>query len=136
MDDLFASVPPAPSTLSSIPPRPMPTLVGTRIAFHFIHLHERARITELHIRPGDASCEKSPPDASPSFDPPPQPIETEHLTTSSIKLPHTRTRCVTRVGCLTGLGKPGPPAPGPRLDTTVVNKSSCPVLIISDLSAL
>ena len=31
---------------------------------------------------GDASCQKPPQDASPNFDPPPQPIEQEGLATS------------------------------------------------------
>jgi hypothetical protein len=31
--------------------------------------------------PGDASCKKSPPDASPNFEPLPQPIEKQRLTT-------------------------------------------------------
>jgi hypothetical protein len=30
-------------------------------------------------RPGDASCQKGSPDASPNFEPPPQPIEKEGL---------------------------------------------------------
>jgi hypothetical protein len=32
--------------------------------------------------PGDASCKKVPPDASPNVGPPPQPIEKEWLKTS------------------------------------------------------
>jgi hypothetical protein len=64
--------------------------------------------------PGDASCKKSPPDASPNLQPPPQLIEKKDLTTSSIIIPHTPTRCVTQVGCLTGLEGPGPRQPHPR----------------------
>jgi hypothetical protein len=39
-------------------------------------------IVRLPNHPGDASCRKVPPDASPNLDPPPQPIETERLKTS------------------------------------------------------
>ncbi len=76
--------PPRPSLLlpSAIPPSPMPALAGTRIALQFSHLHERARVFELPTRPGDASCEKHPQDASPNFAPPPQPIEKAQLKTS------------------------------------------------------
>lgn len=66
---------------ASCQPRPMSTFAGSRIALQFRHLHERARIIEIAIRPGDASCEKDPPDASPNLDPSPQPIEKEELAT-------------------------------------------------------
>ena len=39
-------------------------------------------ILRLPNHPGDASCEKVPPDASPNLAPPPQPIEKEWLKTS------------------------------------------------------
>jgi hypothetical protein len=39
-------------------------------------------IVRLPNHPGDASCKKVPPDASPNLAPPPQPIETERLKTS------------------------------------------------------
>ena len=76
--------PPRPSLLllSSIPPNLVPARAGTRIALQFSHLHEHAHVFELRTRPGDASCEKHPQDASPNLDPPPQPIETAQLTTS------------------------------------------------------
>jgi hypothetical protein len=60
--------------------------------------------------PCDASCKKVPPDASQNLEPPPQPTEKEELKTSLIIIPHTPTRCVTRVGRLTGLEKPAPAA--------------------------
>ena len=50
----------------------------------------------LRCLPGDASCRKTPPHASPNFDPPTQPIENKWLKTSQLTTPHTRTRCVTR----------------------------------------
>ena len=76
--------PPRPTLLllSSIPPRPMPLRAYSRIALQFSHLHERARVFEPPDRPGDASCEKHPQDASPNLGPPPQPIETAQLKTS------------------------------------------------------
>jgi hypothetical protein len=98
MHNPFAPVPRAPSMLSSILPRPKPTLAETRIALQFRYLQEPACVIELRIRPGDASCEKSPPDASPKLDAPPQPVGTEELKTSQIKTPPPWARCVTRVG--------------------------------------
>jgi len=65
-----------------IPPSPMPARAVSRIALQFNHLHEHARVFELPTRPGDASYEKHPHDASPNLDPPPQPIETAQLKTS------------------------------------------------------
>lgn len=58
--------------------------------------------------PGDASCQKTPPDASPNFGPTPQPIEKQGLTTSRIKMPHTPNRCVTRVACSAASTTPVP----------------------------
>jgi hypothetical protein len=46
-------------------------------------------------RPCDASCQKSPPDASQDLFPPPQPIEKEELKTRCLLTPHP-TKCVTR----------------------------------------
>jgi hypothetical protein len=76
--------PPRPSLLllSSIPPSPMPPRAASRIALQLSHLHERARVFELPTRPGDASCEKHPHDASPNLAPAPQTIETAQLKTS------------------------------------------------------
>jgi hypothetical protein len=48
--------------------------------------------------PCDASCPKTPPDASQNFAPRTQPLETEDLKTSQMTTPHTPTRCVT--GCV------------------------------------
>ena len=50
----------------------------------------------LRNLPGDASCRKTPPHASPNYDQPTQPIETKWLKTSQLTTPHTPTRCVTR----------------------------------------
>ena len=58
------------------------TLADAGIELKFKRLHEGARFIELSGDPGDASCQKSPQDASPNFDPPPQPTETEPLTPS------------------------------------------------------
>jgi hypothetical protein len=58
----------------------MLTLADSGIELKFSRLHEGARIIEISDDPGDASCENVPPDASPNFDPPPQPTENEHLT--------------------------------------------------------
>jgi len=41
-----------------------------------------ARIIAPPYHPCDASCQKSPPDASQNLEPPPYPIETKCLTTS------------------------------------------------------
>jgi hypothetical protein len=60
----------------------MLTLADSGIELKFRRLHEGARIIELRADPGDASCQKSPPDASPNFDVPPQPTEKEELVTS------------------------------------------------------
>ena len=58
----------------------MLTLADSGIELKFRRLHEGAKIIELSDDPGDASCEKVPPDTSPNLDPPPQPTETEQLT--------------------------------------------------------
>ena len=39
------------------------------------------RIIDLREDPGDSSCQKTPPELSPIFDPPPQPTDQEELTT-------------------------------------------------------
>ena len=46
------------------------------------HLHQATRISGLPDPPGDASCKKVPPHASPNLDPRTQPIEKEVLKTS------------------------------------------------------
>jgi hypothetical protein len=58
----------------------MLTLADSGIELKFRRLHGGAKIIELSDDPGDASCEKVPPDATPNLDPPPQPAETEDLT--------------------------------------------------------
>jgi hypothetical protein len=55
-------------------------LADSRIELKFKRLHEGVRIIELSGDPGDASCEKAPPDASPTLASLPQPTETEPLT--------------------------------------------------------
>jgi hypothetical protein len=64
------------------PQRPTPPLADTRIQLKLRRLHKGARIIALPAPPGDASCKKSPHDASPNLTPPPQPVETEELKTS------------------------------------------------------
>jgi hypothetical protein len=61
---------------------PMPALLDSRIKFKLGHLHTGTRPTGPPCRPGDASCQKDPPDASPNFEPLRQPTEKECLTTS------------------------------------------------------
>jgi hypothetical protein len=58
----------------------MLTLADSGIELKFRRLHEGAKIIEISDDPGDASCEKVPPDASQNLAPPPQPTETEDLT--------------------------------------------------------
>jgi hypothetical protein len=58
----------------------MLTLADSGIELKFRRLSKGAKIIELSDDPGDASCEKVPPDASPNLDSPPQPTETEDLT--------------------------------------------------------
>jgi hypothetical protein len=58
----------------------MLTLADSGIELKFRRLHEGAKIIEISDDPGDASCEKMPPDASPNLAPPPQTTETEDLT--------------------------------------------------------
>ena len=64
------------------PQRPTPPLADTRIQLKLRHLHKGARIIALPAPPGDASCKKSPQDASPNLTPPPQLIEKQELKTS------------------------------------------------------
>jgi hypothetical protein len=64
------------------PQRPTPTLAASRIQLKLRRLHKGSRIIALPAPPGDASCKKSPPDASPNLTPPPQLIEKEELKTS------------------------------------------------------
>ena len=107
----------------------------------------KAGVYELHTRdkhaspgsadpgphPGDASCGKTPPHASPNSVSPTQPTEKEGLKTRCLRTPLIGQRCVTRLRCLTGPQKPvsgrhmsppvavqprescfRPPTPGPR----------------------
>ena len=68
--------------LIAIPRRGIPcTIAGSGIGFKFKRLHAGARIIESPHRPGDASCQKSPPHASPARAPTPHPIEKESLAT-------------------------------------------------------
>ena len=87
--------------------------------------------------PGDASCQKTPPDASPISVPQAQPTEKEHLKIRCLKTSHTGQTCVTRLLCAAGPEKPlpgsrtrailssipwqprcyRPPSPGPRNTT-------------------
>jgi hypothetical protein len=48
-------------------------------------IHTLRPIRRSPHHPGDASCEKYPPDAPPNFDHTPQPTETKKLTTPSLK---------------------------------------------------
>ena len=91
--------------LTGCPPRPMPTLPGTRIQLKLRSLRKRTRTIGLPDHPCDASCEKSPPDASQNLDPHAQLTETKELKTSSIIISHPPPRCVTRVDCLPYFGK-------------------------------
>jgi hypothetical protein len=77
---MLASMPSLPDRAD--PPRPVPTLPGSRI-----QLIPKGVPHRNH--PGDASCQKSPPDASPNLAPPTQPNENKHLKTSLLLLPHT-----------------------------------------------
>lgn len=64
------------------PPRPVPALPVSRI-----QLIQKAVTHRNHS--GDASCGKSPQDASPKLDPTTQLNENKQLKTSLLKLPHT-----------------------------------------------
>jgi hypothetical protein len=64
------------------PQRSMPALADTRIKLKLRHLHKGSRIIALPAPPGDASCKKSPHNASPNLTPPPQLIEKKELKTS------------------------------------------------------
>ena len=90
---------PAPSPPMALEPR-RPS-AGSGIELKLSRLHESAQIIQPRDRPGDASFKKSPQDASPKFDPPPQLIEKEELKTSCLKTSHPPTRCVTRMGSRT-----------------------------------
>jgi len=57
----------------------MLTLADYGIELKFRRLHGGARVVELQDDPGDAWSEKNPPHASPDFDSPPQPTESEEL---------------------------------------------------------
>ena len=84
---LFAPMPRLP--VGADPRRPVPALPGHRIPLSLNALTRRSR-------PGDASCKKSPQDASPDFESPPQPTEKTDLATPQMTTPHTRPRCVIR----------------------------------------
>jgi hypothetical protein len=57
------------------PPVLLPALTGYRIQLKYRRLHKDAHIFGLRDHPGDTSCEKVPPDASPNLVPTLQPIE-------------------------------------------------------------
>jgi len=57
------------------------TLADSGIELKFRRLHEGAPLIDLREDLGDAYCKNDPPDASPDFDPSPQPTETEEVTT-------------------------------------------------------
>lgn len=57
--------------------------------------------------PCDASCRKSPPDASHNLDPQSQTVEKQELKTSQIKI-HPPHPCVTQVACSAALTTPVP----------------------------
>jgi hypothetical protein len=56
------------------------TLSDIGIVLKFRRLSKGARIIEISDDPGDASYEKTLPDASPTLASPPQPTETSDLT--------------------------------------------------------
>jgi len=59
----------------------MLTLADNGIELKFRRLHGGDRVIDLREDPGDAYCKNDPPDASPDFEPSPQPKETEEVTT-------------------------------------------------------
>ena len=73
---------PAPGPWPPAPVVPIPALAGSRIALKVRHLPKGTRIVRLPNHPGDASCKKVPPDASPNLASRTQPIEKEALKTS------------------------------------------------------
>ena len=60
-----------------------PNAILNRLETEANHNHpdQRRAVPAPGPRPCDASCQKSPPDASQDLFPPPQPIETEELKT-------------------------------------------------------
>jgi hypothetical protein len=124
-------LPPALPTLSSITRKPRPTTTTqataspSRVASDaVVAARVPARADAVSgprpLAPGphpcDASCRKSPPDASHNLEPPPQPIEKQELTASQIKIPHAPNRCVTHPGDAS-CQKP-PPDASPNFDHT------------------
>jgi hypothetical protein len=63
-------------------PSPVLTLATSRIQLELSRLRRDTRIVETPYHPCDASCQKSPQDASQNLEPPPHPIEKEELATS------------------------------------------------------
>jgi hypothetical protein len=67
----------------------LPKHAGSRTKLNSQHLPEGTRIAGPPHRPGDASCQKCPQDASPNSDPHTQPVEKEELKTSRLKISHS-----------------------------------------------
>ena len=96
--------------LIAIPRRGIPcTIAGSGIGLKFKALTQTHQNHRAPCHPGDASCKKSPPDASPNLEPIPQPIEKRALKMPRLRTPHTPNRCVSRVACSAG---PTTPVPG------------------------
>ena len=97
-----------------------------RIQLKFRHLHRTTRIIWLPDHPGDASCRKVPPDASPNCTPSPQPVEKTEFKTSRIIMSPPPTKCVTRVGRRTGLERPVPDSRTPgHGSVTICKHAAC-----------
>lgn len=73
---------PAPGPWPPAPVAPIPALAGSRIALKVRHLPKGTPIVRLPNHPGDASCKKVPPHASPNLASRTQPVEKEALKTS------------------------------------------------------
>jgi hypothetical protein len=109
----FPSAPVPAAVSAGCQPRPILVPVGSGIPLKLRHLRKGIRIVEPPDHPGDASCKKGPPDASPNLEPPSQPIEKEELATSSIINPHPD-EMRHPVGVLDRSGESGPRQPHPR----------------------
>jgi len=72
----------SPSGLSQQLKKSMLTLADSGIELKFRRLHGGDRIIDLREDPGDGTFPQNVPVASPVFEPPPQPTETEELKTS------------------------------------------------------
>src|ERR1700674_1035952 len=88
--------------------------IASGIFHQFRRLHEGAKSSRLRHDPGDASgdasCKKDPQDASPDFEPSPQPTEKEELTTPGLTTRPPRDICVSQAGqaLSPGVGLPRP----------------------------